>query len=224
MSELVAGVRLERFDVRRHLEGPRLVRVEVRRVRGRPVDPVRPEVDAHDFVLGIEQGDVPARLGHRDVDEVLPGVDRCRDLALVDDPSDRSPVLADRMLVAGIPGLVREYGFEVLEVRDLGQVELLEQVVRDHLRDVRAGRDDDVVPAAALRSHQLRDRVLVRRVGVDVGNGPQFVGELLEELRVVVRRPVEEVQRVLQRTVRGGGARGATRSRRTAGLAARRSG
>ena len=89
----------------------------------------------------------------------------------------------------------------------LRQVELGEQAELDHLRDVHPGGDDDVVAAGALGGVELGDHLLVRGVDVDLGRRAVVVGELLEELGVVVLRPVVEVELVLQL---GGHASGGT--------------
>src|SRR5204862_3066852 len=71
---------------------------------------------------------------------------------------------------------------------DLAQVELFEQTLLRHLRDVSTRRHDDVVARGALRRGELLDRLLVRVV--DVGGD---VAPALQDVRVVVLGPRVEV-------------------------------
>ena len=107
---------------------------------------------------------------------------------VVVDPSGRAPVLRHAVLVPGVEGLIRVQRVDVLEVRELGHVELFEQTLLHHLGDVRAGWDDHVVAGGTLGGGELLDGLLVRvvDVGRDVAPGADDVG-------VVVLRPRVEV-------------------------------
>ena len=138
LREVDAGVGVEGLDVLGELVDHEVLGlVEVLLALGVPVDAVGPEV--HPGLVGgrVEHGHVAARRAHRRVDEVLPGLDGGRDDGVVVDPSGRAPVLRHAVLVPGVEGLIRVERVDVLEVRELGQVELFEQTLLHHLGDVR---------------------------------------------------------------------------------------
>ena len=84
---------------------------------------------------------------------------------------------------------------DVDHVGQLRLVELLEQTVLDHLRDVRAGGHDDVEPAGALRCLQLGDEVFVARVVADLHLDAEVLfGQRTDDVGIVVVAPGVHVQ------------------------------
>ena len=114
---------------------------------------------------------------------------------LVVEPTRRAPVLADAVVVGRVPRLGEVQRVDVDHVGQLRLVELLEQTVLDHLRDVRAGGHDDVEPAGALRCLQLGDEVFVARVVADLHLDAEVLfGQRTDDVGIVVLAPGVHVQ------------------------------
>ncbi len=115
----------------------------------------------------------------------------------------RDPVVLDHVVLARRVVLrLEELGVEVLLVRQQRVVHLQQLVGLDQLRDGVLARRDDVVRRAT--GVELGEQLVVRRVVglVDLQARLRHVGqrrELLVRRRVVVLRPVEDLEVVLER-------------------------
>ena len=181
-------------------------------VRGQLIDDDLPSFVELAFVLGIEahahggQGDrcdLPRILEQcgrarclflRGVDEILPTGQIPVDLLRVVDESGRAPGLTHGVRVLRVEVLVLEVVIDVLEVRNEAEVEFLEQIVFEHLRDVRSRWHDHVVARGSARGRELRREFLVRTVGVDLDEHVELRLEGVDDLRGIVVAPGVEVE------------------------------
>ena len=117
---------------------------------------------------------------------------------IVDKPQN-APGIGHRILVAGIVGLVQVDILDVVQVRDVGKVKLLQHSLRDHTGDHIVRGDDDIVAGAA--GFQLG---VHRFVGIVVGVDHLNAGDLLKGL-VDIQRTVGAVGNIFAPVVNADG-------------------
>ena len=117
----------------------------------------------------------------------------------IDADAGRAPHVVDGVRVAGIEQLQTPHDLRphMLQVRQLGLVELAEDAGGDQPLQERPGRHDDVV--ARLSGQELGFDDLVVVVGVVDHPDAGLLGEILEHLRVDIVRPVIDIDRALLR-------------------------
>lgn len=150
--------------------------------------------DRRDLPRVLEQSGRPSRFLLRGVEEVLPAGELLVDLLRVVDKPGGAPRLADRIRVVGVEVLMREVRIHMLEVRDQAEVEFLQQIVFEHLRNIRSRRHDHVIAGGPARRRELRHELLVRSVGVDLNEDVVLGFERVEEFGIVVVAPGVEVE------------------------------
>ncbi len=135
----------------------------------------------------------------RRIEYVIPGIDcrvRPEDVArlfdVVADPG-RAPHVVDRILIAGIVARqpVGDLGPRIDEVRQFRLVELLENACSDLAGEEITGRHHDVV--AGFAGQQLCLQCIVGVEGVVADLYPGLFGEIVENRRVDIVRPVVEI-------------------------------
>ncbi len=149
------------------------------------VAPVVEDPDLAAVLLGLPE-DVPRHVHPRDVlaDLVVAVADAVH-------PDD----VGDRVVRAAVVERVGQLGPDVLlEVREVGVVERLDQLLGDQVDDVRAAQAHDQVELDGTGG-ELRDRLVVRVVGRDLDLRVELRLELLDRRRVDVVRVVVDPQR-----------------------------
>ena len=149
------------------------------------------------FALVVEDRDLP-RIGLRMPERVVAVLERRRrGLDLVLPPGDAGRVDHVRHRVPGMDVVERalERVPDVLQVREIRVVDRLDQLAGDGAREVLDGREPHV--EARLAGGQLRERLLLVLERRDVDRDLVLLLELLDDGRVDVGRPVEDVQRAL---------------------------
>ncbi len=147
---------------------------------------------------------------HRGIEQHSPRVDRrvrhaLLDLVDIEGEARGAPHVDEGMLVAriGLRDPLHQLRVEVLPVRDLRLVELLEDAGLDLARQEVGGGHDEVVARVAGEQLGLQDVVAVVDIVDDLDAG--LLGEALQDRRVDIVRPVVDLDHLLLGLGQGGG-------------------
>ena len=140
---------------------------------------VRHDGDAALVLVGIEQP--------------LPAIRDLLDLGLAIADADHEPSIGHAVFAARIVGrVVDELRRDVLDVRDLGVIERLEQIGLDHALDELAARNDDV--EAGVAGAQFGEQLVVGREQAHIDVDAARVLEVLERGLADISVPVVEIE------------------------------